>query len=136
MGITVFYLFSVFLSFKLGDDVKSIEDNVKGNSIFYYDIDEVEIVSLKTQILNFKGKTSVIDAYFSFDNKDKLYSYTFVFDKKLIPQYSIILSINEKFGDPIIVTPFNYVWDIGDSVIVLSHNILRMTLKSYINGEN
>ncbi|AHH06725.1 Hypothetical protein BCD_0659 [Borrelia crocidurae DOU] len=135
MGITVFYLFSIFLSFNLGDNVKTVEDNMKRNSIFYYDIEEVEIASVNTQILNFRGKICVKNAYFSFD-KYKLYSYTFVFDKKLVSQYSIVLSVKEKFGDASIVTPFNYVWDIGDSIIVLNDNILRMTLKSYINGEN
>ncbi|ETZ18841.1 hypothetical protein BDCR2A_00814 [Borrelia duttonii CR2A] len=54
----------------------------------------------------------------------------------MVSQYSIVLSVKEKFGDASVVTPFNYVWDIGDSIIVLNDNILRMTLKSYINGEN
>ncbi|ANF34116.1 hypothetical protein A7978_03325 [Borrelia turicatae] len=134
MGITVFYLFSVFLSFKIGENVKFVEDNVRQTSILYSDIEEVEFPYAKTQILKFKGKTPIRYAYFSFDN-DRLYSYTFVFDKKLISQYSIVLSIREKFGDAIVVTPFNYIWDVGDSIIALNSNILRMTLKSYVNKE-
>ncbi|ASQ29405.1 hypothetical protein CDQ96_03295 [Borrelia miyamotoi] len=132
MGITVFYLFSVFLSFKFGDDFKSVEENIRKNSVFYYDIKEVEFSFAKTQTLRFDGKSSLRYAYFNFD-KDRLYSYTFVFDRKLISQYSIFLSVKEKFGDATVVTPFNYLWDIGDSIIALNSNILRMTLKSYID---
>ncbi|BCR21257.1 hypothetical protein [Borrelia miyamotoi] len=132
MGITVFYLFSVFLSFKFGDNFKSVEENVRKNSIFYYDIKEVEFPFAKTQTLRFDGKISLRYAYFNFD-QDRLYSYTFVFDRKLISQYSIFLSVKEKFGDATVVTPFNYLWDIGDSIIALNSNILRMTLKSYID---
>ncbi|AHH10855.1 hypothetical protein bcCo53_000662 [Borrelia coriaceae] len=135
MGITVFYLLSVFLSFKIGDSVKSVEDTVRKTSVLYYDIEEVEFPHAKTEILRFEGRPSVRYAYFNFD-KDKLYSYTFVFDKKLITQYSIVLSVKEKFGDATVVTPFNYVWDVGDSIIALNNNILRMTLKSYINKES
>ncbi|AHH12685.1 Hypothetical protein BHO_0049300 [Borrelia hermsii YBT] len=135
MVITVFYLLSVFLSFKMGDNVKSVEDNVSQNSIFYYDLEEVEFPYAKTQTLRFEGKSPIRYAYFNFD-KDKLYSYTFVFDKKLISQYSIVLGAKEKFGDVTVVTPFNYIWDVGDSIIVLSSSILRMTLKSYVSKES
>ncbi|AHH03658.1 Hypothetical protein BHY_0707 [Borrelia nietonii YOR] len=135
MVITVFYLLSVFLSFKMGDNVKSVEDNVSQNSIFYYDLEEVEFSYAKTQTLRFEGKSPLRYAYFNFD-KDKLYSYTFVFDRKLISQYSIVLGVKEKFGDATVVTPFDYIWDVGDSIVVLSSNILRMTLKSYVNKES
>ena len=135
MGITIFYLFSIFLSFKMGDSVAAVEDNVRQNSIFYYDVEEVEFSYAKTQTLKFEGKTHIRYTYFNFD-ADKLYSYTFVFDKKLISQYAIFLSIKEKFGDASVVTPFNYFWDLGDFVIALNGNILRMTLKTYVSGDN
>ncbi|AHH08631.1 hypothetical protein baBA2_000656 [Borrelia anserina] len=135
MVITVSYLFSIFLSFKMGEGVKSVENNIHQNSIFYYNVEEVEFSYVKTQTLRFEGKRSVRYAYFNFD-KDKLYSYTFVFDRKSISQYSVFLSIKEKFGNATVVTPFNYIWDIGSSIIVLNNNILRMTLKSYVNKES
>ncbi|QMU99414.1 hypothetical protein F0310_03270 [Borrelia sp. A-FGy1] len=134
MGITVVYLFSIFLSFKMRDNVVSVENNVRQNPIFYYNIEEVEFPYAKTNVLKFQGKTHIRYAYFNFD-KNQLYSYTFVFDKKLISQYAIFLSVKEKFGEANIVTPFNYFWDIGDFVIALNGNILRMTLKSYVSKE-
>ncbi|AWG43015.1 hypothetical protein CR532_03460 [Candidatus Borreliella tachyglossi] len=135
MGITVFYLFSIFLSFAIGDNIESVENNVRQNSIFYYDVEEVEFPYAKTQTLKFEGKSHLRYAYFNFD-KNKLYSYTFVFDKKLISQYSIFLSVKDKFGDATSVAPFNYLWDVGDFVVALNGNILRMTLKSYIDKES
>ncbi|UER67811.1 hypothetical protein LKV13_03375 [Borrelia sp. BU AG58] len=134
MGITVFYLFSVFLSFQLGDSVASVEENVRRHSIFYYDVEEIEFFYAKTQTLKFEGKTHIRYAYFNFDG-NKLYSYTFVFDKKLISQYAIFLSVKEKFGEASVVTPFNYIWNIGDFVIALNGNVLRMTLTSYVGGD-
>ncbi|BCR22072.1 hypothetical protein [Borrelia sp. HM] len=132
MGITVFHLFAIFLSFKFGDDFKSVEKNIQKNPIFYYDVKEVEFSFTETQMLKFNGKSPLKYSYFNFD-KNKLYSYTFVFDKRLISQYSIFLAIKEKFGDATVVTPFNYLWYIDNVIIALNNNILRMTLKSYID---
>ena len=135
MEFTVFYLFSIFLSFKFGDDFKFVKKNIQKNPIFYYDIKEVEFSFTETQTLKFDGKSPLKYAYFNFD-KNKLYSYAFVFDKKLISQYSIFLAVKEKFGDATVVTPFNYLWDIDNSIIALNNNILRMTLRSYIDKAN
>ncbi|WP_434239132.1 hypothetical protein VSX39_03340 [Borreliella burgdorferi] len=135
MGITVFYLFSIFASFVLGSSMESIKENVLKSTIFYYDVEEVEFPYARKQTLQFIAKTHLKYAVFNFD-KNKMFSYTFVFDKKLISQYAIFIEVKKKFGEATLVTPLNYLWDLGDSIIVLNKNILRMTLKSYISNYN
>ncbi|KEO62608.1 hypothetical protein [Borreliella garinii] len=135
MGITVFYLFSVFTSFVMGSSMESVKENVIKSTIFYYDIEEVEFPYAMKQTLRFIGKTHLKYAVFNFD-KNKMFSYTFVFDKKLISQYSIFIEVKKKFGEATLVTPLNYFWDLGEYIIVLNKNILRMTLKSYIENYN
>ncbi|WPM05676.1 hypothetical protein QIA41_00930 [Borreliella sinica] len=135
MGITVFYLFSIFTSFAIGSSMESVKDNILKNTIFYYDIEEVEFPNVRKQTLQFIAKTHLKYAVFNFD-KNKMFSYTFVFDKKLISQYAIFIEVKKKFGEATLVTPLNYLWDLGEFIIVLNKNILRMTLKSYIENYN
>ncbi|MCD2372832.1 hypothetical protein, partial [Borreliella burgdorferi] len=119
MGITVFYLFSIFASFVLGSSMESVKENVLKSTIFYYDVEEVEFPYARKQTLQFIAKTHLKYAVFNFD-KNKMFSYTFVFDKKLISQYAIFIEVKKKFGEATLVTPLNYLWDLGDSIIVLN----------------